>query len=52
MFELKVEFGEIRLSELFEKKVKTWLDNNSEYMKQAYNQVNFFLLKTTKKMIK
>jgi hypothetical protein len=39
MFELQILFGEIRLEDAFREKVKKWLDNNPEYLKQAYKQV-------------
>ncbi len=41
MFEMEVLYGEIRIdNDLFKKKVLKWLDNNEEYLKQAYKQVS------------
>jgi hypothetical protein len=40
MFELEVVYGEIRIdNDSFRKKVLKWLDNNNEYLNQAYKQV-------------
>lgn len=39
MFELDVSYGEIKIDKKFVIKVKKWLDNNPEYLKQAYKQV-------------
>lgn len=44
MFELNVLYGEIRLDNIFGKKVKKWLDNNPEYLKQVYKQVITYLV--------
>ncbi|RNA09093.1 hypothetical protein BpHYR1_006566 [Brachionus plicatilis] len=38
MFELDISYGEIRIDEKFLDKVKIWLNNNPDYVKQAYKQ--------------
>lgn len=43
MFELQILYGEIKLEDAFREKVKKWLDNNPEYLKQAYKQVLFVI---------
>ncbi len=40
MFDLEQTYSEVKLDEQFSKRVLEWLDNNPEYLKQAYNQVN------------
>ena len=42
MFELEKTYSDVSLNEKFAKKVLGWLDNNQEYLKQAYHQVNMF----------
>lgn len=46
IFELDISYAEIRLDNKFLEKVKVWLNNNPEYVKQAYKQVilNFIVL--------
>lgn len=40
MFEIEINDAEIRIdNDVFKNKVKKWLDNNDEYLKQAYKQV-------------
>ncbi len=37
---MEVSYAEIRIdNEQFKEKVKKWLDNNDEYLAQAYKQV-------------
>lgn len=43
MFDLRVTYGEIKLGDEFKPKVLKWLDNNPDYLNQAYKQVNYFL---------
>lgn len=44
MFEIESSFSELKLSKEFSKRVLGWLDNNEDYLKQAYKQVNKSLL--------
>lgn len=39
MFEIETLYGEIKINDNFLGKVKKWLDNNEDYIKQAYKQV-------------
>jgi hypothetical protein len=39
MFEIETLYGEIKINDNFLGKVKKWLDNNDDYIKQAYKQV-------------
>ncbi|CAF0709768.1 unnamed protein product [Brachionus calyciflorus] len=38
MFELDISYGEIRIDDKFLDKVKVWLNNNPDYISQAYKQ--------------
>ena len=38
MFELDSSYSELKLSDKFSKRVLGWLNNNEEYLKQAYKQ--------------
>jgi len=42
MFEIETLYGEIKINDNFLGKVKKWLDNNEDYIKQAYKQVILF----------
>lgn len=44
LFELDISYGEIRIDQKFLEKVKVWLNNNPDYVKQAYKQVNILFL--------
>lgn len=40
MFEFDISYGEIKIEDpKFVEKVQKWLDNNPDYLKQAYKQV-------------